>query len=77
MNIPEDKVLHFCAGIGIAVLMLAIGGTPLIGFIASVIVGVAKEVIWDKALGRGQLDWWDAAATAMGGALLSLGALIQ
>ena len=75
-----DKVLHFAIGniaasIGVVfTLWLSVQFSPLAwlvlhlsfaGFLASAIVGVAKE-LWDKATKQGNSDPWDFVATTLG-----------
>lgn len=62
--IARDKALH---AIGGAVIALAAGAlaTPMVGLMAAVAVGAAKEA-WD-ASGRGTVDLMDFVATAGGG----------
>lgn len=45
---------------------------PLVGFLFSSVVGIVKEVAYDKLLGKGYFDIMDAVATSGGGALGSL-----
>ncbi len=42
------------------------------GLLSSIAAGAAKELIWDKALGRGQPEFKDALYTAAGGASVSV-----
>jgi hypothetical protein len=69
-KLPHDKAQHIIGGLLIfyAVAFLT---SPLIGLGVSCVVGILKEVIYDKIMGKGHPDAWDAVATA-GGAVLGL-----
>ena len=73
-NLPLDKVKHFMAGVFIAAIFGYIVGlwlTPisaaLSGLAAAVLIGTAKEAIWDNWLKKGTDDKYDMYATALGG----------
>lgn len=60
-KIPNDKLLHFFYG-----TILSFVGFLLLGDIALVIVAViaaAKELIWDKAMGKGNCEIADFVYT--------------
>lgn len=72
-QIQPDKILHFIAGLTIAVVVTVLSRfvfpdeQPLaygLGALAAIVAGMAKELYdgWDKA------DQWDFAATIAGGA---------
>lgn len=63
----RDKKLHFagCAAIAAAVGFFA---GPGVGFGAALVIGVAKEIIWDWKLGKGTPDIMDIVADAAGAA---------
>jgi len=71
----NDKVKHFIAGVGIAIIMLVFfifvhvpyNWDKGIVFAVVAIVAIGKEVIWDKWLHRGEPDLYDALATIYGG----------
>ena len=76
-----DKAYHLAAGWIIALLtfsaILLIFGDSVSRLILRTsvlltvtIVAIAKEVLWDKRLGKGTPDVWDALATILGGILL-------
>lgn len=65
-----DKITHAVAGAIVALVALAFTGSPIMAVLAAVFVGVAKEA-WD-ATGHGSVDLWDFAATALGGAAISI-----
>ena len=78
-QLPLDKVKHFMAGVFIACIIGYIVGlwlTPmsaaLSGLAAAVLIGTAKEAVWDNWLGRGVSDKYDMYATALGGVLGSV-----
>ena len=62
----NDKSLHMIAGVLIS-LVFGWLCSPLEGFGASIVAGIAKEV-WDYC-GHGTPDFGDAIATAQGGCI--------
>jgi len=66
MTIPLDKQLHFFSGWAICASLLPFTGLAWALF-ATVLVGAAKELVWDLALKKGTPDKNDALATAAGG----------
>lgn len=76
----NDKVLHFIAGLIIALLFGWLV-YPAFGFFMSVLAGGLKEMVWDILLNRGTPEMRDFVATAKGGLvgciLLWLYSLIQ
>ncbi len=64
----RDKFLHFLAGFGIAV-SAATFTTPTVGFCIAGAVGIAKELVWDRLLGRGTPEILDAVWTFVGAGL--------
>lgn len=72
MKIPFDKVAHAVVGVLIAVVVMIAGGTPIMAAAGAIVIGVGKELVWDKALGRGVPDWLDAVATAGGGVFVAV-----
>ncbi len=68
-----DKILHAFAGYAIA---LTIGlWWPVIGLVAGIVIGAAKEVIYDKVLNRGTYDVVDFLYT-VGGAVAAFVVLV-
>jgi uncharacterized membrane protein HdeD (DUF308 family) len=65
MKIPTDKQLHFLAS---ALLLMYIAQfLPLLyATIIALLIGGAKEYIWDYRLGKGTPDWYDMFANALG-----------
>lgn len=63
IDIPHDKLLHFTMG----VLLALVFGLPV-----ALVVGVAKEVIWDWKLKRGTPEVLDIVATALGAIIVYL-----
>lgn len=65
----NDKLKHFiaCAGITLTILLLfafiphreLYGWDKGIAVLAGWIIAAAKEIVWDKWLGRGQSDFYD------------------
>jgi len=62
-----DKVYHLVAGFVISALIGLIN--PITGLIASVIVGVGKEVIYDKLMKKGCFEVLDFVVTCIGGVI--------
>lgn len=57
-NIDKDKLLHFFwSMILIIPLIFALGG--VMGSIALAIIALAKEVVWDKLMGKGNMEFLD------------------
>lgn len=70
-----DKILHLLAGYCIAI---TIGmWSPFVGFATGVVIGAAKELIYDHLLKRGVSDVRDFLVTALGAAVGSVVALIH
>jgi hypothetical protein len=71
-----DKKKHFWIGVVIPIVILAAfllisdrqmyGWDKFIAIAVGVAVGAAKEVIWDKWLGRGTPEFYDFVATMIG-----------
>ena len=62
-----DKLYHLIAGFAISLIFGLI--SPFIGLITSIIVGAAKEVIYDKLMKRGCFEVLDFVATVIGGVI--------
>ena len=81
----SDKLKHFAVGAAAAVLCTAV---PLLlglwwflalwlGIVAPVVLGWAKEQLYDKQrLGQHTVDGWDAYATAAGAVVAPVGLLV-
>ncbi len=65
---PRDKLMHFWAGMAIALAVGVLWGA-LAGLAAALIIGAAKELIWDLWLKKGTPEWWDFIATGAGGVI--------
>ena len=83
MKIRADHYLHLVAGYLITIiastLLLFVLPTILaicLAFTLGVMVGIAKEVIWDYYLGRGTPELSDAIYTAIGAACVSVPQLL-
>ena len=63
----NDKAYHMIAGFIITILVAWLTHNVLMGFISSLVAGVAKEV-WDY-FGHGTSELNDIIATAQGGAI--------
>jgi hypothetical protein len=74
----KDKVLHFCAGIAVATIVVSIAAfwerntwwlaAGAVG--SSCAIGAAKE-LYDELTGKGCSEWLDLIATAFGGVLVA------
>lgn len=63
---PKDKQKHIFAGLALS-LTMGLLCTPEWGLATAVVVGAAKEIIWDWWWRRGTPEWWDFWATCLGG----------
>jgi hypothetical protein len=63
---PKDKKLHILAGLALA-LSAGLLFCPLVGLAVAVIIGAAKEIIWDWLLKKGTPELLDFVATVAGG----------
>lgn len=57
-----DKVYHLIAGVLIYILGCILTNVH-IGIILCIVIGVGKEVVYDKLLGRGEPEVMDAVIT--------------
>ena len=62
-----DKLYHLIAGFVISVFFGLI--SPITGLITAVIIGAAKEVIYDKLMEKGCFEVLDFVATCIGGVI--------
>lgn len=62
--LPHDKALHLL--IGLVVFTLVLPHSADMGLVAAVAAGAGKEA-YDRMSERGTPDFWDFAATALGG----------
>ena len=70
LSIPKDKLLHFIAGMLIA-MIVSLFTTSLMVVIGIVVgAGVAKEVIWDAFIMKGYISLLDILATVLGGLII-------
>jgi len=65
--LAKDKKDHFLIGVTAATLLLILGISPSIVFLAVTVLGVAKE-IYDHFNTLYRADTFDALATVLGGA---------
>lgn len=78
-KIPTDKIMHFLAGGIISFIGCLIGNysaESTIGFLIAAllpttIIGAAKELAYDKAMGKGNPEWMDFIATLLGGIVVT------
>ncbi len=68
----RDKWMHLLAGLSLSLAAGILWGS-LAGLATALIIGAAKELIWDLWLKKGTAEWWDFIATAIGG---SIGAVL-
>ena len=69
-NANKDKIQHFVAGI--YVYLIAMQFTDYLGaFFAVIIVAAAKEIVWDKMLGKGEFSVADFVMTVIPAGLLT------
>ncbi len=61
----RDKVHHMVYSFALAVAGALLFGAAT-GASVALVIGAAKEIIWDGFLGRGHADWWDMAANCIG-----------
>ena len=72
-KIPQDKLLHYIAGMLIYFIMLALFSTFItnepvrktLSFIIACVMGIVKEFVVDKKLG-GSVEWADSNVTTAG-----------
>ena len=72
-----DKLKHIIAGSALSAL--AIGFFQELGmwnFLIVALIGLAKEIIWDKFLGKGTTEFWDFMATNVGIVIVMVGYLV-
>lgn len=70
-SIPSDKMLHFIAGLMIvAVTAIIFPCAANYAVVSAIIAGFFKEAI-DK-FDYGGWDWWDIAATVIGGVVMQI-----
>ena len=72
-----DKLKHIIAGAALSAL--AIGFLQELGmwnFLIVALIGAAKEIVYDKILGKGTPEFWDFAATCLGIAMVMVGYLV-
>ena len=74
LSIPVDRRLHFVCGFMIATFFYI-----MFGLVAGIFFPVAAAIMkegFDSATG-GKWDWWDFAATIIGGLMIPLFAMIH
>ena len=72
-----DKLKHIIAGAALSAL--AIGFLQELGmwnFLIVAFIGAAKEIVYDKMLGKGTPEFWDFMATCLGVAMVMVGYLV-
>ena len=77
MKISKDKKLHFVVGFLIAVvgsfvayILLGMKDNPMVlGSGIAILAGLAKELVWDKRMGKGTPSQMDFLFTVIGAIL--------
>ena len=76
--LEKDKAIHLCVGfllsyVAYVVFMLSFTINPWlclgISTLFSAIVSLGKELLWDKAMGKGVMSWKDFYAGCIGDAI--------
>ena len=70
LTVQPDKFNHLLAGYAIVYAISFIN--PLLAAFLCFIIGIGKEVIWDKALGKGQFEIAEMVWTWAGGLMALL-----
>jgi hypothetical protein len=65
LSIPHDKALHFLIS-ALMLMYLAEFFSLMYATIIALLIGAAKEYIWDYKMGKGVPDWYDMFANALG-----------
>ena len=69
--IPSDKMLHFIAGLMIVVVTAIVFPCAAnYAIVSAIIAGFFEEAI--DEFDYGGWDWWDIAATVIGGSIMQL-----
>lgn len=72
-----DKLKHIIAGSALSALAIVLfQELGMRNFLIVALIGAAKEVVWDKMLGKGTPEFWDFMATALGAAMVMVGYLV-
>lgn len=77
MNIPKDKLLHFCVGaisqgaLQVVARLIGIEAPVIFAFALTTLIAASKE-IYDKASGKGTPEWADFFVTLWGGLVVAL-----
>jgi hypothetical protein len=71
MNVANDKLLHFLIS-ALMLMYLTEFFSLMYATIIALLVGGAKEYIWDYKMDKGVPDWYDMLANALG-VIVSLG----
>ena len=70
-NIPHDKALHFLIS-ALMLMYLAEFFSLMYATLIALVIGGAKEYIWDYKMKKGTSDWYDMFANTLG-VIVSLG----
>lgn len=66
MKIPNDKLLHFAAGLVMAALVVIVTDSLILAGVAVLVAGVAREVYDAFHPDTNTVDLWDVVATCAG-----------
>ena len=64
-NVPTDKLLHFLVS-ALILMYLAQFLPPIYATIIALLIGGAKEYIWDYKMKKGTPEWYDMFANTLG-----------
>lgn len=67
---PVDKLIHALGGAVIAALVLLVAN-PVAAIVAVLLIGAAKEWIYDAWMSKGNFEAWDLWATVAGGVVMA------
>ena len=72
-----DKLKHIIAGAALSALAIVfLQELGMWNFLIVVLIGAAKEIVYDKMLGKGTPEFWDFMATSLGVAMVMVGYLV-
>lgn len=66
----RDYLLHLIAGTYIYLLVCLLTSNNLLAMLSVILIGVGKELVYDKWLGRGTPEIEDAIITILGGVVI-------
>lgn len=66
MTIGKDKIQHCVGSIAMTLVLGLLWFNPYVAGLISITIGILKEVIHDHLLKRGNCEWGDIYADALG-----------